>query len=217
MLKADLHIHTAYSADAVTSIQDVVARCLKVGINCIAVTDHNTILGALKVRELAPFPVIVGEEIATRSGEIIGYFLNEEVPARLSAAETVRRIKEQGGLVCIPHPFDRLRLAALRRQELVALLPHIDIIEVFNSRVMLTNDNLSARLFALTYSLPASAGSDAHTAAEIGNAFVQMPEFNDKEGFLHSLSQGVIMGNRASPMVHLWSIWAKLMHRVKRL
>ena len=217
MLKADLHIHTAYSADAVTSLQDIVARCLKVGINCIAVTDHNTILGALKMRELAPFPVIVGEEIATRSGEIIGYFLNEEIPARLPAAETIRRIKGQGGLVCIPHPFDRLRRATIRRQELMALLPHIDIIEVFNSRVMLTNDNLRARFFALTYTLPGSAGSDAHTAAEIGNAFVQMPEFNDKEGFLHSLSQGVIMGEKASPLVHLWSTWARLEERVKRL
>jgi predicted metal-dependent phosphoesterase TrpH len=215
LLKADLHIHTVYSSDALTSLQDVVARCLKIGINCIAVTDHNTILGALKVRELAPFPVIVGEEINTRSGEIIGYFLNEEVPPRLPAIETVRRIKEQGGLVCIPHPFDRFRRSKLHQQELVALLPHIDIIEVFNSRVLRTNDNLSARLFALTYGLPGSAGSDAHVAAEIGKAYVQMPEFNDKEGFLQSLSQGVMMVEKSSPLIHLWSIWAKLMHLVK--
>ena len=172
MIKADLHIHTAYSPDSITSLQQVIARCREAEINCVAVTDHNTILGALKLKEMAEFTVIVGEEIKTRSGEIIGYFLSEEIPARLSAEETVHRIKDQGGLVCIPHPFDRLRRSAIRCETLQTLLPYIDIIEVFNSRVLLSKDNLSARIFAATNELLGSAGSDAHVASEIGGVVV---------------------------------------------
>ncbi len=216
MIKADLHIHTAYSPDATTSLDQVVSRCLKLGINCIAVTDHNTILGALRVREMAPFPVIVGEEINTCSGEIIGYFLTEEIPPRLPAEETVRRIKEQGGLVCIPHPFDRLRFSALRRQTLEMILPQVDIIEVFNSRVLLPRHNLRALHFAQENGLLLSAGSDAHVPSEIGRAYVAMPEFNDKEEFCQALAQGVVIGKSASPWVHLWSTLVRLNKALRR-
>lgn len=216
MLKVDLHVHTSYSPDSTTSLQEVVARCKQAEINCVAVTDHNTILGALKLRELAPFTVIVGEEINTRSGEIIGYFLTEEIPAKLPAEETVRRIKAQGGLVCIPHPFDRFRVSALRRQTLEALIPEIDIIEVFNSRVLLSRDNLSARLFAQEHGLLASAGSDAHISSEIGGAYVVMPEFNDKEEFRLALAEGKLCCHKASFWVHARSTWARMKMRVRR-
>jgi len=215
LLKADLHIHTAYSSDGAISLEQVIARCKKMGINCIAVTDHNTILGAMKLRELAPFTVIVGEEIDTRYGEIIGYFLTEEIPPRLPAEETVRRIKGQGGLVCIPHPFDRLRRSALSYQSLEKLLPDIDIIEVFNSRVLLTRNNLSAQLLARDHGLLASVGSDAHTASEIGDTYVVMPEFNDREEFRVSLAQGVFVCHKASPLVHVWSTLTRLRKRLK--
>jgi len=216
LLKADLHIHTSYSPDCATSLQQVIARCKQTEISCVAVTDHNTILGALKLRELAPFTVIVGEEINTRSGEIIGYFLTEEIPAKLPAEETVRRIKEQGGLVCIPHPFDRLRLSALRRQTLMELLPDIDIIEVFNSRVLLNRHNLSAWLFAQDHQLLASVGSDAHTAFEIGDTYVVMPEFNGREEILLALARGGLVRHKASLWVHAWSTWARLRRRSKQ-
>ena len=216
MIKADLHIHTAYSPDSVTSLQQVIAHCRKNEINCVAVTDHNSILGALKLREMAPLTVIVGEEIMTRSGEIIGYFLDEEIPARLPAEEVVRRIKAQGGLVCIPHPFDRLRRSAIRRETLEALLPYIDIIEVFNSRVLLSQDNISARVFAAANELLGSAGSDAHIASEIGGAYVEMPDFNDAEEFRLALAQGVLLCRKASPWVHMWGMWARLVKRVRR-
>lgn len=213
MLKADLHIHTVYSPDSATSLKEVVARCLKVGINCIAVTDHNTILGALKMEELAPFTVIVGEEIHTRSGEIMGYFLSEEIPAGLPAEETVRRIKEQGGLVCIPHPFDRLRLSTLRRKTLEGLLPHIDIIEACNARVSLSRYWAQALLFAENHGLLASAGSDAHTAIEIGNAYVTMPEFDGREEFRKALAEGALFGRKTSLWVRSRVIWERLTRR----
>ena len=174
------------------------------------------ILGALKLREMAPFNVIVGEEIKTRTGEIIGYFIDEEIPARLSAEETVHRIKDQGGLVCIPHPFDRLRRSAIHRKTLEAILPYIDIIEVFNSRVLLSQDNFSARVFAAANELLVSAGSDAHIASEIGGSYVEMPEFNNAEEFLLALAQSVLLCRKASPMVHMGGVWARLIKRVKR-
>lgn len=215
MLKADLHIHTAYSSDCATPLENVIARCLEVGINCLAVTDHNTIAGALEVKRMAPFTVIVGEEIQTLSGEVIGYFLSEEIPSRLPAEETARRIKEQGGLVCIPHPFDRLRLSSMRRQHLETLLPYIDIIEVFNSRVPLSRHCAKALLFAQNHGLLASAGSDAHIAAEIGNAYVEIPEFNHKEEFCLALAKGKVVGKRAIPWVHLWSSWVRLSKQMR--
>jgi len=216
LIKADLHIHTAYSPDSITSLQQVIARCRKNELNCVAVTDHNTILGALKLREMAQFTVIVGEEINTRSGEIIGYFLNEEIPARLSAEETVHRIKDQGGLVCIPHPFDTLRRSTLRRKTLGTLLPYIDIIEVFNSRVLLPRHNLSARFFALAHELIGSAGSDAHIASEIGGGYVEMPDFNDAEEFRLALAQGMFLCRKASLWVHTGGMWARLVKRIRR-
>lgn len=210
MLKADLHTHTVYSPDCATSLEHVIARCLEIGINCVAVTDHNTIAGALEVKRMAPFTVIVGEEIQTLSGEVMGYFLSEEIPSRLPAEKTARLIKQQGGLVCIPHPFDRLRPSTLRRQHLETLLPYIDIVEVFNSRAPLSRHYAKALLFAQNHGLLASAGSDAHTAAEIGSAYVEMPEFNDKEEFCLALAKGKVVGQRARLWVHLWSNWAKL-------
>ncbi|MCX5994798.1 MAG: PHP domain-containing protein, partial [Chloroflexi bacterium] len=93
LLKADLHVHTRYSEDSLSPPEKIVQHCLKVGINCLAVTDHNTITGAVEVKRLAPFKVIVSEEILTTQGEIIGYFLTEEIPPRLSPEETVARIK----------------------------------------------------------------------------------------------------------------------------
>lgn len=210
MIKADLHIHTLYSMDCATSLEQVIARCISIGINCLAVTDHNTITGALKLKQIAPFTIIIGEEIQTLEGEIIGLFLNQEIPSRLSAEETIARIKAQDGLVCIPHPYDRLRLSIFRNRAFESIMPHVDIIEVFNARSLSPNSSSKAWQLARKYGKLASAGSDAHTPSEIGNAYVEMPDFKDKEEFLSSLARARISGNRSSPAVHLASTWARL-------
>lgn len=210
MIRADLHVHTIYSGDCNTSLEQTIARCLDVGINCIAITDHNTIAGAVEMKRIAPFPVIVGNEIETSTGEIIGYFLAEEIPKGLPAAETARMIKEQGGLVCIPHPFDRLRRSTIHRQTLEELLPLIDIIEVLNSRLLLQRHVIMAERFAQAHRLLASAGSDAHAPGHIGTAYVEMPQFNDKDQFLTALAEGKIRGRRSNSWAHLGSTWAKL-------
>lgn len=213
MLKADLHIHSCYSPDCTTSIEAIIDRCLELGINCLAVTDHNTIAGGLEMQECAPFPIIVGEEIKTPYGEIIGLFLDQEIPPGLSPQETVSRIKAQGGLVCIPHPFDRVRRSPLKPQMIDAILPQTDIIEAFNSRTTLLRDSAKAQAFARSHGLLASAGSDAHTCYEIGHAYVELPEFIGVEDFRQALARGVIVGHRSVPWVHLASSLAKWRRR----
>jgi predicted metal-dependent phosphoesterase TrpH len=214
LIKADFHIHTAYSRDCTMSLEQIIARCLEVGINCLAVADHNAIEGAIKLKEMAPFPIIVSEEILTSDGEIIGMFLTQEIPRKLSAKETVARIKAQGGLVCIPHPCDRLRFSVFRNQVFEDIMPEVDIIEVFNARSLVPGSSARAWELARKYGKLASAGSDAHTPSEIGNACVEMPEFNGKDEFLTSLAQGKISGNKSKPTVHFANTWARLKKRL---
>ncbi len=213
MLRADLHIHTKYSYDSNMSLESIVNRCLKVGINCVAIADHGTIAGALELKEIAPFEVIVAEEILTPLGEIMGLFLREGVPSGISAEEAIAQIRAQKGLVCLSHPFDRLR-GIVDYREMERLLPEIDIIEVFNSRVMLDGPNRKAKLFAQEHGLLCSAGSDAHISNEIGRAYVEMPEFNGSDEFRAALAQGRIFGRRSSPLVHIPTMWLELKRRL---
>ena len=214
MLKADLHIHTEYSGDCNTPLEKIVGRCLEIGINCIAICDHGTAEGALRMREIAPFPVIVAEEILTPHGEIMGMFLEETIPSGLSVEQTISRIRAQGGLVCIPHPFDIFRHSALRSNIIEEIVEQIDIVEVLNSRYILGRSSAKALAFALKYGIAQSAGSDAHTHYEIGNAYVEMPEFNGKDDFLQALEKGKISGHRTTPLIHFASVWARLKKRL---
>ena len=126
MLKVDLHIHTNYSIDSYNSLDGVINRCLELGINCIAVCDHGTAEGAIKLKAIAPFTVIIAEEILTPDGEIMGMFLKETIPSGISVAETISQIRAQGGLVCIPHPFDRYRPTAIKNDILLEIADQID-------------------------------------------------------------------------------------------
>jgi predicted metal-dependent phosphoesterase TrpH len=210
LLKADLHIHTEYSSDCSTPLEKIVSRCLELGINCIAIADHGTAEGALKMQAMAPFPVIVAEEILTHHGEIMGMFLKETIPSGLSVEETISRIRAQGGLVNIPHPFETIRGSALKSNVIEAIADQIDLMEVFNARSPFIANSSKARAFAQKYGIVQGAGSDAHTPHEIGNAYVEMPEFNGKDEFLQALAQGKIHGHRTSLVMHLFSSWAKL-------
>ena len=203
-LKADFHMHTWHSKDCGTPPRDLARRAVKVGLTCIAVTDHNTIRGGLDVRELAPpeLRVIVAEEVKTPSGEITGFFLEEEVPAGLSPEETCRRIKDQGGLVSIPHPYDRVRRSVLDSDVLETILPFIDIVEVFNSRTTLLRDSQRALEFAERHDFLQGAGSDAHCTGALGHVFIDMAAFSDVAGFKESLRQATIDGRRSSPLYH---------------
>lgn len=215
MLKADLHIHSEYSVDCTMPLERIISRCQEVGINCIALCDHGTAEGALKLREIAPFPVIVAEEVLTPYGEIMGLFLEETIPSGLSVPEVISRIRAQGGLVCIPHPFDTFRHSALRRQIIEEIADQIDIFEVLNARGVLGRDSAKAEAFAAKHGIIQSAGSDAHTPREIGNAYVEMPEFKGRDDFLKALEKGKILGHRTNPLIHCASLWARLKSKLR--
>ena len=210
LFKADFHIHSQYSMDCQTSLKDIIKACQQKKINCIALADHGSIEGALKLREMAPFLVIIAEEILTTSGEIMGMFLNELIPSGLSIEESIRRIKDQGGLLCAQHPFDRFRPDALKAEIMQKIADQIDVVEVFNARTILMQTSRQAREFAREHSLPQVAGSDAHTAYEIGNAFVEMPEFKDKTEFLQALAKATIHGHRANLFSRVNTLWSKI-------
>ena len=213
VLRVDLHTHTHYSPDSILSPRRFVETCQRKGINCVAVTDHKTIRGALAVQELADFRVIVGEEIETSAGQVIGLFLREEVRPGLSPEETIERVRAMGGLVGVPHPYDRLGLA-LRHDEIVRFLPQIGFMEVLNARVLFPGINEKARLLARELGLAASAGSDAHSPWELGRAYVEMPEFEGPEDFLEALRKGEVVGRRSTRLVHLISLYAMLRRKL---
>ena len=217
MLKVDLHLHTQYSPDSVMSIENLVDRCIEVGLNCIAVTDHNTIEGALEVQRVAPFMVIIGEEIQSTAGEITGLFLKEEIPKGLEPVDTAKRIKEQGGLVSLPHPFDRFRGEVISPQALEEVLPYTDIVEVFNSRNNLEADDRKAYEFAEEHGLVASGVSDAHTSLELGRTYVEIPEFDGTPaGLKNALARGRIIARRTSPFIHVVTTFTKIRKRISQ-
>jgi predicted metal-dependent phosphoesterase TrpH len=217
MIRADLHAHTKYSKDGVMAPLDLVAVARRRGIDCLAITDHDSIEGALELRDEPSIKIIVGEEVGSTEGEIMGLFLNELVPKGLPPLEVVKRIKDQGGLVCIPHPFDRVRSSVLKRSALEEILPYVDIMECFNARCMRSAYNKLAVQFATQHNLACSAGSDAHITYEVGRAAVEMPPFNTPEEFLQSLREGQILGRRSISLVHFASTWNKWRKRYRRL
>ena len=199
--------------DCNTPLEKIIERCLELGINCIAIADHGTAEGALKMQKLAPFTVIVAEEILTPHGEIMGMFLKETIPSRISMEQAISEIRSQGGLVNIPHPFDTFRGSALDDKAVAEIMEQIDILEVFNSRSPLLRTSAKALAFARKHGIVQSAGSDAHTAYEIGKSYVEMPEFTGRDDFLQALAKGKISGYRTNPLIHFNSAWAKLKYQ----
>lgn len=213
MLRADIHVHTSFSRDASASPQEIVARCLKVGLNCIAVTDHGSIGGALEVKRLAPFTVIVGEEVKTTAGELMGLFLTEQVPRGMAPVDAARVIKAQGGLVVLPHPFDRMRGSLARYGGLNAdgLMPLVDAVEVFNAHALSDRSNREARELAQARGLPMTVGSDAHSPVELGRTYMEMPEFDGTpQGFLAALREARFVTHRALPWHRFITTWVKI-------
>jgi predicted metal-dependent phosphoesterase TrpH len=214
LLKADLHIHTKYSMDCQTPLEKIVERCQELGINCIAIADHGTAEGALEMQKIAPFKVIVAEEIMTTEGEIMGMFLKEtiksEADSRITPQEAVRRIREQGGLVNIPHPFETFRGSALKEKALDEIVKDIDLVEVLNSRSLFPKNSNKAKAFAVKHGLPGSAGSDAHVPDQIGKAYIEMDDFSNKEEFMRAVVRGMIMGERSGLYVLFISAWTRL-------
>jgi predicted metal-dependent phosphoesterase TrpH len=178
------------------------------GLGAIAVTDHNEISGALEAQALSAeygVKVIVAEEVKTaRQGEVIGLFLTEKIPRGLSLEETVAEIRRQGGLVYVPHPFDRMH-AVPDYEHLLDIVEDVDAIEVYNPRVAIGSFNEEAARFAAKYRIPAGAGSDAHVAHGLGSVRVRMRDFDGPEEFLESLREADIL-TRPSSLLYVQAL-----------
>lgn len=205
MIKADFHIHTIFSHDCNSKLEDIVSHCINIGVNCVAITDHGTIRGAVNLSKIAPFKVIIGEEILTEEGEIIGLFLTEEVPSHLPLKKTINLIKSQNGMICVPHPMDYLRKSSIGKNTLMKILEEVDIIEIFNSRSLWPWNNLITKKIALSNNKLCSVGSDAHTLQEIGNATLILNDFNSKEEFVNSLRNSIVEVSYSNPLLHIIS------------
>jgi len=199
LVDVDLHMHTDHSHDCATPVEVLLAQARTRGLGAIAVTDHNEVSGALEARAKADgVKVIVGEEVKTADqGEVIGLFIEEKIPRGLSLAETIAEIKRQGGLVYVPHPFDRLH-SVPDYEHLLGVIEDIDAIEVFNPRVAINEFNEEAVRFAAKYRIPAGAGSDAHVAQGLGSVRIRMRDFDGPEEFLESLREADIIRRPAS-------------------
>ena len=201
LIDVDLHMHTDHSHDCATPVDVLLAVAREQGLGAIAVTDHNEISGALEAAARADrfgVKVIVGEEVKTAGqGEVIGLFLNEKIPRGLTLAETIAEIRRQGGLVYVPHPFDRLHTVP-DYEHLTDIVEEIDAIEVFNPRVALPAFNEEAARFAAKYRIVAGAGSDSHVAQGLGSVRIKMRDFDGPEEFLESLRDADITGKPSS-------------------
>ena len=215
LIRVDMHCHTRLSKDSLNDPRKLPYIAAERGLGALCVTDHNGLKNALALSLMDDLPVkiIPSEEVKSSEGEIIGYFLSELVPKGLTPEETVRRIKGQGGLVCVPHPFDGMRTAsrlttpALDRLVQAGL---IDILEVFNSRAVNGADNDRALAYAQEHNLAMSAGSDAHTLVEVGRAYAEVPPFETAQEFLEGLRAGKVHGILSSRLIHLGSTWARV-------
>ena len=219
-LRADVHSHSNYSRDSLIAPEAFVDNCLRKGVDCIAVTDHNEIEGAFVIEKLAreraegKLKVIVGEEVKTAEGEIIGLFLKELVPRGLSPEDTITAIHEQGGLAVIPHPYDIFRRSVLTDEAIERVKTAVDAIEGFNCRNILSRHDQKARETAAGVDKPTTLGTDAHSAWELGGASLEIDDFETPQELLHSLRGGRIVGRRSLPMVHWLSTYAKIRWRL---
>jgi predicted metal-dependent phosphoesterase TrpH len=217
----DLHCHTRASFDSLSSPTSVVRAAASRGLTHLAITDHETIAGALEARDVARqqapgLTVLVGEEVRSREGDLIAMFIERAVPRGLSAAETIAAIREQGGLVGVPHPFDRYRGSLLRALEGSPFDATVDWIEVHNARVMVGDGNAQAAAYALDHDLPGVAVSDAHSVLEVGVAYTALDgDPSTASGLLAALPSAELIGGRASYYVRLVTPMAKVVQRLR--
>jgi predicted metal-dependent phosphoesterase TrpH len=196
-IHVDLHMHTDHSPDCATPVDVLIETARERGLGAIAVTDHNEVSGALAAREVAEsaggVKVIVGEEVKTaEQGEVIGLFIEERIERGMTMEETIAAIRRQGGLVYVPHPFDRLH-SVPDYDNLLRIVDQIDILEVFNPRVALTAFNEEAERFAAKYRIVPGAGSDSHVAQGLGSVRIRVHDFEGPEEFLEAMRDADIV------------------------
>jgi len=221
-IRLDMHMHTGYSRDSRVALADFAELARNAQLGAVCITDHDTIEGGLRLREMdTGLQVIVGEEITTADGELVGLYLEKKVAPGQSAERSIELIHEQGGLAYVPHPFSRNRRRHLRRSTLELVAPKLDIVEVFNAREVASSSNVRALEFARQHSIPGGVGSDSHRPIEIGRAYVDVVPFVTPQELLLALREGKVTGTLSGIGIHMrtWvDIGRKFMRtRVARL
>jgi predicted metal-dependent phosphoesterase TrpH len=225
----DLHCHTSWSPDSLSRPERVARAAAERGLTHLAITDHGRLEGAFVARDAAPpgLTIIVGEEISTLEGDLIGLFLERPVACGMPAAEAVAAVREQGGLVGLAHPYDRFRGSTLARGgaksnergstgPIDAIAPLVDYVEAFNARVPFGNANLRAAAWAAAHRLPGVAVSDAHTLLEVGVSYTILPgPVGDAESLRAALPRAELMTSHASYVVRAWTPIARLVQRLR--
>ncbi|MEI2612612.1 MAG: PHP domain-containing protein [Candidatus Promineifilaceae bacterium] len=223
-MKVDLHCHTEASHDCITPLADIPQKCQAMDIHVQAITDHDQIWGAQKLQELVGadpglgLTIIVGEEISTAEGEIIGLFLHDRIEPGLTAAETISQIRAQNGLVLLPHGFDPLKRFRLRPEIREQLAGEFDIIETFNARISRPRWNQAAVTWCVHHGTLMSAGSDAHRLVDIGAAWVELDRqpIHNPSTLLRALKGGIPTGNWTHPVqAFLLKTWEQLRTRLR--
>ena len=212
------HIHTEYSPDSCVSLDRLYKCLLKNKISGVIITDHNTTNGAFKFKQKygCKLDVIIGEEIMTKKGEIIGMFLKEGIPKGLTPEETIRRIKKQSGLVCIPHPFDRKRYkTCLELDSIIKNKDNIDIIEIFNGRVIESEFNKSAEKLSHDLNKPCIYGSDSHSCYELKYNCCDFKNNLTRGNFIESLKYINIYNKRTNKSIHYYTTYVKVKKLIK--
>jgi len=213
IVKAELHCHSSYSPDSINCLERLLQTAHDNGVQRLCITDHNTIQGAVKAHEMDKELVVVSEEVQTTSGEIIAYFLEEEIPQGLSPQETIALMRAQGAFISLPHPCDAFR-ANWKAGELERILPLVDAVEVFNARCFKTEFNEKAAQLAEQWKLPFTVGSDAHTYPEVGLATLTLPDFHSAAELKVSLRQAQIHAERLTSIEHLLASGMVKLHRL---
>lgn len=209
-IRLDLHLHTRGSWDCLSDPEAILERAEALGVHRVAITDHNRLDVAIEWYERNPDRVIPGEEVRTREGiDLIGLYLRREIPKGTPAREACSLIREDGGVVYLPHPFAPGKGGGGRHA--VALAPLVDVVEVFNARLHPGHLNTPALELALAHGKLQGAGSDAHTVGEVGGGWVDLPTHENRpEALLSALAHGTVGGRTTPYWVHLASTWAKL-------
>lgn len=219
MIKAELHVHTRYSHDSILALRLLYLMCRLHNVKCIAITDHNQIEGAVRFKKAYPqIMVIIGEEISTLQGEVIGLFLKSRIPEGLSARETIERIHKQHGIVYIPHPCDtKRRKSVILRDSLYENRELIHFVESYNGRTRLQTDILQQKKISHQFNSPEVVGSDAHTFFEIGRNYILFPsQITDKDSFIKNISLAKMHTARCHFLAHLATKFARAVKLISR-
>lgn len=208
MITLEFHCHTNASKDSLTRPEDLIRAARQKGLDRLVITDHNSIAGAVAAQALDPELVIVGEEIMTTRGEILAAYVTEEIPAGLTPLETIRILKEQGAFISVSHPFDSLRKGGWLEADLLEIVPHVDAIEVFNSRCMDPRFNHRAKAFAEKHNLPGTVGSDAHATFEVAKAVLLLDPFTGPQEMRKVIRQAKSKTKLSPWWVHFVSRYA---------